>query len=107
MEGGLLATGMRSLLRTRPAWRREGTVAAVVCAVAFGHFVTPAGLHEWHWLHILLQKLFYLPILMAAAWFGLRGTLLTAGAVRSVLCAEHVRHLGGASPLPNLMEVKG
>ena len=23
------------------------------------------------------------------------------------LCAEHVRQLGGASPLPNLMEVKG
>jgi hypothetical protein len=24
-----------------------------------------------------------------------------------VVCAEHVRQLGGASPLPNLMEVKG
>jgi hypothetical protein len=24
-----------------------------------------------------------------------------------LLCAEHVRQLGGASPLPNLMEVKG
>ena len=23
------------------------------------------------------------------------------------LCAEHVRRFGGASPLPNLMEVKG
>jgi len=23
------------------------------------------------------------------------------------LCAEHVRQLGGESPLPNLMEVKG
>jgi hypothetical protein len=23
------------------------------------------------------------------------------------LCAEHVRQLGGANPLPNLMEVKG
>jgi len=75
---------MRSLVRNRCTWRREGTVAAVVCAVAFGHFVTPAGLHGWHWIHILLQKLFYLPILMAASWFGLRGTLLTAGAVSSV-----------------------
>jgi hypothetical protein len=26
---------------------------------------------------------------------------------RSLMCAEHVRQLGGASPLPNLMEVKG
>jgi hypothetical protein len=24
-----------------------------------------------------------------------------------LLCAEHVQQLGGASPLPNLMEVKG
>jgi hypothetical protein len=24
-----------------------------------------------------------------------------------LLCAEHVRQLGGASPLPNPMEVKG
>jgi hypothetical protein len=24
-----------------------------------------------------------------------------------LLCAEHVRQLGGESPLPNLMEVKG
>ena len=37
-----------------------------------------------------------------------RHTLLTrieSGAF--CLCAEHVRQLGGASPLPNLMEVKG
>ena len=55
MEGGLLVTGMRLLVRNRRTWRREGTVAAVVCAVAFAHFVTPAGLHGWHWIHILLD----------------------------------------------------
>ena len=27
--------------------------------------------------------------------------------LRSSLCAEHVQQPGGASPLPNLMEVKG
>jgi hypothetical protein len=27
--------------------------------------------------------------------------------VRATWCAEHVRQLGGESPLPNLMEVKG
>ncbi len=69
--------------------RKEGLVAAVVCAVAVAHFVTPAGLHGWHWLHVLFQKLFYLPILLAAAWFGLRGTFLTAGAI-SVVYTAHV-----------------
>lgn len=70
-------------------WRRAGIVAAAVSAVAMAHFVTPPGVHGWHWLHILLQKLFYLPILMAAAWFGFRGSLLTAAAV-SLLFAIHV-----------------
>ena len=95
MEGGLLAAGMRSLVRNRRTWRREGTVAAVVCAVAFAHIVTPAGLHGWHWLHILLQKMFYLPILMAASWFGLRGTLLTVGAVSSIFMVHILLDWGG------------
>lgn len=63
-------------MRTTPLvcrpWRRMGTVAVSVSIVSVAHFVTPAGVHNWHWLHILLQKLFYLPILMASACFGLR-----------------------------------
>jgi putative nucleotidyltransferase with HDIG domain len=75
--------------------RRAGVVALVVFAVASAHFVTPAGLHGWHWVHILLQKLFYLPILMAASWFGLRGTLVTAGAVSSVFMIHILLDWGG------------
>jgi putative nucleotidyltransferase with HDIG domain len=75
--------------------RKEGLVAAVVCGVAFAHFVTPAGLHGWHWIHIILQKLFYLPILMSAAWFGLRGTLLTAAAVSSFFLIHILLDWGG------------
>lgn len=70
-------------------------MAAAVTIVGVAHFATPAGLHGWHWLHILLQKLFYLPILMAAAWFGLRGTLLTAGAVSSVFMIHILLDWGG------------
>lgn len=61
----------------------------MVSVVAMGHFVTPPGVHGWHWVHIFLQKLFYLPILMSAAWFGFGGALLTAAAV-SLLFAIHV-----------------
>jgi putative nucleotidyltransferase with HDIG domain len=86
---------MRSLPVICRPWWRVGIVAFVVLAVALGHFATPAGLHGWHWLHILLQKLFYLPILMAAAWFGLRGTLLTVGAVCSVFMAHVLLDWGG------------
>ena len=77
------------------AWRRAGIVAAAVSIVAVAHFATPSGLHGWHWVHILLQKLFYLPILMAAAWFDLRGTFLTAGAVSAVFMAHVLLDWGG------------
>jgi len=66
-----------------------GIVAASVSIISVAHFVTPPGIHGWHWLHILLQKLFYFPILMAAAWFGFGGAILTAAAV-SLLFAVHV-----------------
>lgn len=86
---------MRPPSRPGHRLRKEGLVAAVVCAVALGHFATPAGLHGWHWVHILLQKLFYLPILMAAAWFGLGGTILTASAVSSVFMIHILLDWGG------------
>jgi hypothetical protein len=36
------------------------------------------------------------------------GTSRVASAARAAsLCAGHVQQLGGANPLPNLMEVKG
>jgi putative nucleotidyltransferase with HDIG domain len=72
-----------------------GIVAASVSIVSVAHFVTPPGIHTWHWLHIFLQKLFYLPILMSASWFGLRGTLLTAGAVSSVFMVHILLDWGG------------
>ncbi len=86
---------MRGIPIVGSTWRRTGIVAAAVTIVGVAHFATPAGLHGWHWLHILLQKLFYLPILMAAAWFGLRGTLLTAGAVSSVFMIHILLDWGG------------
>ena len=64
-------------------------VAAVTATVSLLHFLTPSGTHEWHWLHILYQKLFYLPLLMAAAFLGVRGTLATTACV-SLIFLFHV-----------------
>lgn len=89
VKGGLHPDDVRPPLLIRRSWRRVGIVAASVSVVAVAHFITPPGVHGWHWLHIFLQKLFYLPILMAAAWFGFRGSLLTAAAV-SLLFAIHI-----------------
>ncbi len=50
--------------------------------------MTPAGPHGWHWVHILLQKLYFVPILLAAATLGRRGTI-AAAAGASVLFFAH------------------
>ncbi|MEW6719682.1 MAG: HD domain-containing phosphohydrolase [Thermodesulfobacteriota bacterium] len=81
--------------RRTPDLRREGGIAIAVFVVAAAHFLMPSGLHGWHWLHILFQKFFYVPILMAAAWLGLRGTLLVAGAVSGVFMLHILLDWGG------------
>lgn len=64
-------------------------VAAGVLAAAALHAATPAGPHSWHALHIVSQKLYYAPILMAAAWLGLGPALVTTLAV-SALYGVHI-----------------
>lgn len=72
------------------AWRlRAAIVALLVLAVAAGHWWTPRGDGELHALHVLLRKLFLLPVVLAAIWFNLRGAVSAAGAV-TLLYAPHV-----------------
>lgn len=52
------------------------------------HYLTPTEPHSYHKLHIILRKLYFLPPVMAAAWFGLRGACITALGV-SVLFILH------------------
>jgi putative nucleotidyltransferase with HDIG domain len=64
-----------------PPRGRAGWVAAAFGLVVVLHWATPAGPHEWHWLHLVAQKLLFVPVLMCAAWFGLRETLLATALV--------------------------
>lgn len=60
---------------------RVSVVAMAMVAVTVLHGVIPAGQHGWHWAHLVSQKLYYVPLLLAAAWFSWRGTVLaTLGA---------------------------
>ena len=54
---------------------RIGVLLLSVALVTLAHFATP--LHSI-FLHNLYQRLYYLPILAAAFWFGLRGAVLVA-----------------------------
>lgn len=69
--------------------RKKIIILVVLTAIiAFFHYATPTEPHYYHNLHIVLRKLYFLPPVMAAAWFGLRGACITASAV-SVLFIMH------------------
>lgn len=67
----------------------SAAVAGSIFAISVVHFVTPAGPHEFHWVHLLAQKLYVIPILVAAAWWGVRSTLITT-AIVSVIFGVHI-----------------
>ncbi len=53
-------------------------LASVIGIIALLHYLTPTEPHAYHKLHIIFRKLYLLPPVMAAAWFGLRGACVTA-----------------------------
>jgi two-component system, NtrC family, sensor histidine kinase HydH len=61
-------------------------LAASVVAISLLHYLTPLHLH---YLHDIFQRLYYLPIILAAFWFGFRGGLLCSIIV-SIVYAPHI-----------------
>jgi hypothetical protein len=60
-------------------WLQAIVIALLLGSVLAGHWITPDKTHAFHAVHIVFQKLFILPVVLAAVWFGLRGALLTSG----------------------------
>lgn len=56
-----------------------GTIAFTV-GIHYGWLVEPFFGHV-HWLHVIHGRFCYIPIVVAAAWFGLRGGLAVAGII--------------------------
>lgn len=54
---------------------RIAALAAMVAVVSLAHYLTPS---EHFFLHNVYQRLYYIPVLLACAWFGLAGGLATA-----------------------------
>jgi two-component system, NtrC family, sensor histidine kinase HydH len=69
----------------RPPWR-VGILIAWIAGVSLAHYLTPP---EHFLLHNVYQRLYYIPILLAAAWFGLRGSL-SAAIVCAASYAPHI-----------------
>ncbi len=57
-----------------------------IVAISMLHYFTPLHLH---YLHDIFQRLYYLPIILSAIWFGLRGGL-ACSLVVSFVYAPHI-----------------
>jgi len=68
--------------------RRVSVMVLLVASIALVHYGLPTTTHGLHSLHIILRKLYFLPPVVAAIWFGRRGALWTTVAV-SVLFVGH------------------
>jgi len=77
-------TGVTQQMRAG-VWKHACVLSAIL-GVAVLHFLTPIS---WHHLHALVQRLYYLPILLAGYWFGLRGALIYV----SICALLYVPHL--------------
>lgn len=60
--------------RSKTYWRLAAIAAALVCTSLL-HYSTPI---EFVIRHNVYQRLYYLPIIAAAFWFGLRGAVVTS-----------------------------
>lgn len=65
---------------------RPFILAVFVVGISLLHYLTPLHLP---YLHDIFQRLYYLPIILAALWFGLRGGLLCSIMV-SIAYAPHI-----------------
>ncbi len=60
----------------------------MTAVIALAHYATPTEPHFYHKIHIILRKFYFLPPVIAAAWFGFRGACVTALAVSALFIAH-------------------
>ncbi|NNF64191.1 MAG: HD domain-containing protein [Acidimicrobiia bacterium] len=68
--------------------RRTAVIAALLLLVSAVHFVTPVESLLFHGVHVVMRKLFVLPVVLGAAWFQLRGAVIAA-TVATLLFSMH------------------
>jgi two-component system sensor histidine kinase HydH len=65
---------------------RVAVLFATISVISLLHYRTPT---THFWLHPLLQRAYYVPLLMMAVWYGWRGGLIAA-AVAGILYIPHI-----------------
>ena len=79
-------------------------IVFLVVSIAIPHYLTEMSKHKYH---ILCQGLFFLPVILAGFWFGLRGGLSASIGISIVLIPFIVMHWNAFSSddFNNIMEV--
>lgn len=70
----------------KPSQIRILLLALAIAVISVVHYASPLHLH---YLHDVFQRLYYLPIIFAALWFGLRGGLVCSLVV-SIVYVPHI-----------------
>ena len=70
----------------KPSVIRIGLLGLSILGISLLHYLTPLHLH---YLHDIFQRFYYIPIILAALWFGFRGGLTCSLAV-SIVYAPHI-----------------
>jgi two-component system sensor histidine kinase HydH len=70
----------------KPSLIRIALLGLSILGISLLHYLTPLHLH---YLHDIFQRFYYLPIILAALWFGFRGGLTCSLAV-SIAYAPHI-----------------
>jgi glucose-6-phosphate-specific signal transduction histidine kinase len=73
---------------------RVAVLFAAILLVSLLHYRTPT---TYIWLHPLLQRAYYIPLLLMALWYGWRGGLIAA-AVAGVLYIPHIEMSWSMNP---------
>ncbi len=74
--------------------KKAAVIASLIAAIGVLHFAVPIGPLPWNWVQFLVRKLYFVPVLMGAYCFGVRGGLLAASAVTGLFLGHFLAFRG-------------
>lgn len=75
-------------------------IALSVVVITLAHFVLGSTTHSRHVIHIIFGGTYLLPIVAAAFWFGMRGSIIVVGGI-TLLYYAHIRISWPNQPMEN------
>jgi two-component system sensor histidine kinase HydH len=81
-----------------------GAVVTLTVAIHYGWVIQPIFGHQ-DWVHALHRRFCYIPIVIACAWFGLRGGLITTTAISALIIPYIYLSEHAADPFTEYTEI--